>query len=140
MQPVIESRGGEYRFTLAAPQIIALSQPPAAPLINDWITIGPNGVLWIKSGYAWDGCSIVPDGPRGSDGLPITWKASLIHDALYQYAIGNGTYTRAQADAFFREALHDCGFAFRGLYYVGVRLFGGLYHKRGDVPEPPPGA
>ena len=142
MRQVIEGPDGPWRFTLLRPQMFALGDSPSRPFANDWIMVGRNGVITIAQGYAWDGCSVVPDGRRGSDGLPVTWRASLIHDALYQFCIDNGVYTRQQADAAFRERLRMDGFALAGVYYAGVRLFGGLFHAMGreGQHEPPAGS
>jgi len=68
---------------------------------NDFVKID-NGSILIRKGYAWDGCSpskliaigrILPqglwfgpwDGPRYHDGLTVSHKASLVHDALCQF-------------------------------------------------------
>lgn len=62
---------------------------------NEWITIR-HARIRIAAGYAWDGCSPawrlpggiwlgVPDGPLGTDGRPVSWRATLVHDALCQF-------------------------------------------------------
>lgn len=62
---------------------------------NNWVTIG-DGVITIKQGYAWDGCSPAwylpvvgwmgaPDGPVDSEGRPQSYYATLVHDALCQF-------------------------------------------------------
>lgn len=68
---------------------------------NEWLTI-ESGNVFIPKDYAWDGCSptlkipagaVLPngiwmgpwDGPLGIDCRPVTWKASLVHDALCQF-------------------------------------------------------
>jgi len=128
---VKEGADGPWRFTTTEPLVFVLSQPPTRLFENDWLHVSNTGLLVISAGYSWDGCSKSPDGPRGYDGLPVTWRASLIHDALYQFCIDNGVYTRAQADQFFKEALQEAGFAFWPVYYAAVRLFGGVFHAMG---------
>lgn len=45
---------------------------------NDFCHLHKNGILEIKSGYAWDG----PSGPTFD--TPDFMRGSLVHDALYQ--------------------------------------------------------
>ena len=87
-----------------------------------------NGLITIKAGYSWDGCS-----PKFINicGLYIgtpdfnnkTKQASLIHDFLYQYKIG----TREIADNIFYDELRLQNFPLAGLYYNAVRKFGKKY-------------
>ena len=46
-------------------------------ITTDWIRLTPNGVLTRKKGYAWDGATWFPD-------IKSIFRASLVHDALYQ--------------------------------------------------------
>lgn len=50
---------------------------------DDFLQITKGGVLFIKKGYAWDGCS----GPTWDD--KTNMRAGLIHDALYQFMRNN---------------------------------------------------
>jgi hypothetical protein len=103
---------------------------------NEWIQINTIGYLTIKEGYAWDGCTPkicvfgrvigTPDGRIGEDGKPITWKASLVHDALYQF-IELHKIPRKEIDALFLENLRSVDFKFARLYYAAVRMFGGIF-------------
>ena len=69
---------------------------------SKWFQLDRDGTVTIKASveapYAWDGCTPkyvigkrqfilgTPDGYKDTDmEFPITWKASLIHDAFYQY-------------------------------------------------------
>ena len=89
---------------------------------NAWFEIVPDGMITIKGtnvqsngkgGYAWDGCSPkvvildavlgIPDGIPETK-LPITWEASMVHDALYQFSRYTGV-TRKQADVLFLQML-----------------------------------
>lgn len=68
---------------------------------NEWLLIEHSRML-IRKNYAWDGCSpsirlpsfgLFPngiwlgiwDGPLNKNGRPVTWKATLIHDAMCQF-------------------------------------------------------
>lgn len=99
---------------------------------NEWIWID-SGAITIKKHYAWDGCSYkwsildlfvigVPDG-RLRYGLPITYHASLIHDALTQFR-HELPITRKQATAIFSALLKESGFFWRHVYVLMVKMFG----------------
>lgn len=62
---------------------------------DKWLSID-DGRIHIPQQYAWDGCSPswqMPfgiwigtwDGPLGIDARPVSWRASLFHDALCQF-------------------------------------------------------
>ena len=51
---------------------------PAVDISTDWISLSKEGILSIRSGYAWDG----PSGPTID--TKNTMRGSLVHDALYQ--------------------------------------------------------
>lgn len=80
-------------------------------LASEYVFIS-DGYITIKKGYAWNGCSYVPD-------FKSTYYASLIHDALYQYKIN-----RKIADLVFLDIMHRDNFKLAGIYYTGVMLFG----------------
>lgn len=102
---------------------------------SDWLVIC-DGSLTIRAGYAWDGCSPAwrlpgglwlgtPDGSLGIDGRPQTYYASLVHDALCQFA-PNLAITRDTSVAVFAEMLAASGFPTwrTRLYAAAVRHFG----------------
>lgn len=103
------------------------------------VEITEDGLIIIRKGYKWDGTSCVPDGQyineelvpvySSSDkGVPITWMASLIHDVLYYHLDEEGfPYERKDCDNIFRVLLEEALFSFSNLYWLGVRLFGGIY-------------
>lgn len=84
-----------------------------------------NGLLLIRAGYAWDGCS----GPTWDD--KSNMRAGLVHDALYQM-LREGLIptfeggSREAADNVFHKILLEDGMSkFRaGYYYQAVRAFG----------------
>ena len=100
-----------------------------------WLMITMHGLIVINKNYAWDGCSPkfellghvigTPDGGIKSDTrLPVTYDASLVHDALCQFADDpKMPFSRAEIDALFYSILKRDGFQFAGLYYAGVRAF-----------------
>lgn len=102
---------------------------------NEWIQI-KDGWIWIRQGYAWDGCSPAlrlpggiwlgtPDGPLMPDGRPQTYYASLVHDALCQWAEAIPV-RQAATVALFGDMLREAGFpGWRvTLYTAAVRRFG----------------
>ena len=105
---------------------------------SEWLHISQDGTITVKAnatGYAWDGCTPklsilhlrvigVPDGHVDYRTMkPYTYYASLVHDALYQY-LETVPVPKAQIDRLFLEMLDD--FRLRWLYYIAVKLFGGL--------------
>lgn len=107
------------------------------------MTISENGTITVMKGYSWDGCTPkfsvfdffvmgTPDGILSDKtGKPKAYHASLVHDALYQFLPelppDNKIYTRKMADDIFWDILEDAKFAPRNFYWLGVRLFGGLF-------------
>jgi len=108
-----------------------------------WLEIEDDGKIIVKGsnpgGYAWDGCSPkwnfidlifgTPDGKLDfNTDKQITYFASMIHDALYQYK-GEIKLSRKEVDVIFKNNLKRSGFLLSEIYYFFVRLFGGLYGK-----------
>lgn len=106
-----------------------------------WLSIHVYGRITVRQDYAWDGCSPkfrlfgkvvgIPDGainPR--TGYPLTYHASLIHDALYQFLDHpRFPYTRAQVDTIFHQMLIKARFPHAGIYYAAVKYLGGIYTR-----------
>jgi len=100
------------------------------------MTISPSGAVMIAAGYAWDGCTPkfqccgrvfgAWDGEIMADGRPQAWRASLLHDALYQFSYRRA-YTREQADIEFFHLLTEAKFKLASQYYSAVRLFGWVW-------------
>lgn len=88
-----------------------------------YLSLGNDGILIIKKGYAWDG----PSGPT-IDTLNFM-RGSLIHDAFYQLMrIEKMTPSyKDYADRLLRKICIEDGMSrFRAWYvFQGVRLFGG---------------
>lgn len=97
-----------------------------------WLDI-EDGVLTVKSGYAWDGCTpccsvlglFTINTPNGhlSGNRPITYYASLVHDALYQYR-GKHSLSKEDADLMFLQDLEAREFKPAKVYYWFVKKFG----------------
>lgn len=103
---------------------------------NEWLSIKNNRVT-INRNYSWDGCSPsyglfngsiwigTPDGPLLEDGLPLTFYASMVHDAMCQFH-KDVPLTRQQVSLLFWEMLIVRGMAkwCARLYYWAVYHFG----------------
>jgi len=106
-----------------------------------WLVVENNGKITVRGtyfhGYAWDGCSPkwycfgrIRGTPDGKDdprtGKPITYYASMFHDALYQFKCVVDI-TRREADILFHLILKEAGFKCHWLYMLGVRIGGAFY-------------
>jgi hypothetical protein len=116
---------------------------------SKWLRLEKDGTITVKASqerpYAWDGCSykIVigrnqfifgsPDGYQDIHmDLPITGKASLVHDAFYQY-LHVIPVKKAEVDKLFRDMLKEAGFALWPIYYIAVKYLGGLGVKQKGI-------
>ena len=99
---------------------------------NDWVIIRSCNMV-IKAGHAWDGCSPcvsilglyyvgTPDGAEHL-GVPATYHASLVHDALCQRR-REIPISKGASVAVFRDLLLDARFPLAGLYAAAVARFG----------------
>lgn len=124
--------GNQWRYALR--EDFGYTSPHLAGIDfeNEWVTIRRCDIR-IKAGYAWDGCSPcvsvlglfyvgAPDGAQHL-GLPATYHASLVHDALCQWKVEN-RISKAAAVAVFRELLLEVRFPLAGLYAAAVENFG----------------
>jgi len=101
-----------------------------------------DGIWYFEQGFKWNGATGVPDGPESIDGppvisssgkVPITWFATMIHDAgctgtYYE----DFPYRRSEIDMFFQNLLIKINFKESKLYFIGVRFFGffiGIWDK-----------
>lgn len=107
---------------------------------SQWLRLDKDGLITIKAnadGYAWDGCTPkfsflglaiigIPDGHIDIDTMqPKTYYASLVHDAFYQY-LTDVPVSKKEIDKLFFKMLKERFFPLSRLYYIAVRLFGGL--------------
>lgn len=108
---------------------------------SEWLQIDEVGTIEIRKGYGWDGCTFkksvldvfivgTPDGIIDIETLkPKTYYASLVHDALYQY-YGYHGIRRRDIDRLFLTMMRKKKFKPALLYYLAVRVFGGLFFCR----------
>lgn len=107
---------------------------------SDWLRVEPCEKITVKAGkhgYAWDGCTPkfsqlglvilgTPDGHIDIETMkPKTYYASLAHDALYQY-LEDIPIPRDEIDRVFLEMLRETAFPLARMYYIAVRIFGGI--------------
>jgi len=103
---------------------------------NKWLKI-EKGKITVSKNYAWNGCSpkisiadLISIGtPDGSlvEGYPITYHASLVHDALCQFDV---PLEQEAITKIFDVMLAEKDFFWRKIYVWAVRWFG---PKKGDV-------
>jgi hypothetical protein len=95
-----------------------------------YLSLGNDGILIIKKGYAWDG----PSGPT-IDTLNFM-RGSLVHDALYQLMrMGKILYSyKDHADRLLQKICIDDGMSKVRAWgvYQAVKLFGGASAKPGS--------
>ena len=141
----------KYLFTLKEDYHFHINYKPIAAKFQNAIFEGrdKNGRLWlilyqngngtIKAGYSHDGASPklclfgrvigTPDGKIDElTGVPITYHATLVHDALYQF-LPHTPYSRKSIDDLFLDMLREADFQYAKLYHTAVRLFGGIFVK-----------
>ena len=114
--PIVEINKGKYKYTLLKDFVFFSDQLKNVKFKNKYVDIW-NGVIIVKEGYSWDGCSYAPDTER-------TLAASLVHDVLYQFRVVD----RNKCDKIFYELLVLYDFNFSLLYYAGVRTFGWIFY------------
>lgn len=100
---------------------------------NVWLKILHDGTLIVSKEYAWDGCTPkikignflfgIWDG-RTFEGFPVTYRASLLHDVLYQFRHLGIPLSRREIDKLFLSLMPK--FKLKYLYYLAVRIFGSL--------------
>lgn len=107
----------DTRLDLLTPELVQVE------FANRWLEIR-HCRLAIATGYAWDGCSPswkLParpvlqrglwmgtwDGPLDTDGRPVTWRASLAHDALCQFRRQLQGVNKAATVALFARLLRE---------------------------------
>lgn len=97
----LRKNGWKYELESAASFMVPV-YPPATigyPLDDPFVTLSPEGLLWFRADYKWDG----PSGPTVD--TPYTMRAALVHDGLYQLMRAGllaGTW-RERADELLRD-------------------------------------
>lgn len=125
-----------YKYQLRDDYAVRIDLTPPEPIAHPFVSLGQDGLLTLRAGYAWDG----PSGPAID--TRNFMRASLVHDALYQLMrlglLDHRTWRRS-ADGILRTlCLEDGMSALRaGLAYHAVRLFGAHHavpRAHGDAP------
>lgn len=110
-----------YKYQLAEDYTLLVPIKPSYKINSEYIHL-IDGVLTIKKGYAWDGCS----GPTADDRTNM--RGSLVHDALYQLlrmGLLDPPCREIADDLFYRILLEDGMSKLRAKYYhFAVRKFG----------------
>lgn len=100
---------------------------------SKWFIIVDQKITILK-GFTWNGCTKSRDGVRNEFGIPFSWIASCVHDALYSVKFKR--LARKTKDLIFLDELKKVDFKFLFLprklscylYYIGVRSFGVFSH------------
>lgn len=129
---MIHYRSG-YKYQLVADYSVQTPILPPEQIITKFISLRPDGLLFIADGYAFDG----PSGPAIDTRNAM--RGSLIHDALYQLIrLGHLPDTvREQADQEYRRICLEDGMSrFRAWYqFRALRAFGAEAAKPHSEPE-----
>lgn len=111
-----------FKYQLAGDYIVQTRIMPLTSINTLFIDLDTTGLLTIRAGYAWDGCS----GPTLD--TKNTMRGGLVHDAFYQLTRGDflSQGQRKDIDREFHKILREDGvLKFRAWYYYqAVRKFG----------------
>ena len=138
-------RSKVYKFVHRHDEYIATDLRFKAPYRSEsgLVEVTRDGVISVcgsaLDGYAWDGCTPkfqfldfvmgTPDGRFDLDTCePITYYASMFHDALYQFK-DEVPISRKTSDLIFFKLLNEADFTWSQVYYGAVRTFGGFLGK-----------
>lgn len=120
-----------YKYQLEDPYTVVTGITQAASI--EFVTLTPDGVLIIESGYTWDG----PSGP-----IPDTdsaMRGSLVHDALYELMRIGGLDRkwRHAADHLLHDICREDGMhalaalaILEGVHFFGERFTEGFSEKK----------
>lgn len=117
----MKCKHSNYKYQLTADHWARTAIKPMLPIDTGWLHLSMDGRLFVKAGYAWDGCS----GPTWDDKTNMV--PGLEHDAKYQL-MRLGLLSRAWRDTADDELGAGCrerGMCrVRAWYYVQtVKLF-----------------
>lgn len=133
--------GNDWNYLSLEPAVFVFELPHAAipkGFVNAWLAIAPTYdaggketiTCTVAPYYAWDGPSVVPD-------VAGTIEASLIHDALYQFAeeIAKAWGWSVKAVLALADNMFKWSMQFYKVpevvwktYYAGVAVFGWFFH------------
>jgi len=123
-----------YKYQLREDYCVSTDIFPKEDIITEYIHLYKNGFLFIKKGYAWNGCS----GPTYDD--KTNMRPSLIHDAGYQLlrlGLLPKRYKKLFDYVFKKACIEDKMLTCRAnYYYFAVDKFGGGSCAAGYEPYP----
>lgn len=117
--------GWKYQLFLPYSCQIPIYPDGALPIETHFADLSIGGRLYVRPGYAWDGCS----GPTLDD--ETNMRGGFLHDVLYGF-IRLGKLTPAKRpqidELLFNTCMEDGMWKRRAeLYRLGVKLGGGFY-------------
>ena len=129
----IKYRSG-YKYQLASDVTGQTPIKPEREVDTEFIKLSVDGFIFIKSGYAWDGASLVRD-------TKSAMTASLVHDCFYQL-IRQGYLPdslKLEADLLFYETLRSKGmWVVRAkAWLAGLRIVSSHHQKPKEVYTAP---
>jgi hypothetical protein len=111
----------KYNFTLNKSYNIYISDLKGVHFYCQWGYIS-NGLLGIKKGYSWDGCTCAIDTDR-------TYTACLVHDFLCQFR----PVDRKTRDWIFFRIMKANRFELSYLYFIAVKIYGCIYFLKNNL-------
>ena len=127
-----------YKYQLMKDYTIQTDLKPERKIrdkLTEFLSLSPEGVLFIGKFYAWDG----PSGPTID--TRDFMRGSLVHDALYQLmregVLDHKRY-RKRADEILREICREDGMCSVRAWYVyyALRIFAGSCARPRKEPKP----
>lgn len=122
MKKIKYRSGYKYQLVDSYHHQLEKIRPGSSGAINtEFISLAENGLLIIKSGYAYDG----PSGPTID--TPDSMRGALVHDALYELMRKDllSIHWRDEADEEFYQILKEDGMSRSRakIWYYSVRMF-----------------
>lgn len=106
----------KYYFTLDRDFNIYISELKDILFVCQWGCIN-HGILTIRKGYSWDGCTCAIDTKR-------TYTACLVHDFFCQFE----PIDIKIADSIFLKIMKSNRFYLSYVYYIAVRVYHIIKH------------
>lgn len=120
-----------YKYQTNSNIIIQTTLRPAQSCVIDgYVFLGTDGLLYIYKSYAWDGCTHAPD-------TDSNLLAGLVHDALYQLmqiGILDKSF-KPDADDILRDVMVRQGsmLFIANIFHAAVQEFGNMHMKPSKV-------
>ena len=118
-------RRKDKRLQLIADLVVSTNRiSKAIDFENAWLKI-KDGIITVKAPFDWNGCTWSRDGKCDADGVPYSWIASCLHDALCVAKIPGVSIN--DKNLIFYDELCKIHFKWLGVpactaYYLGVTL------------------